>query len=78
MLTSERQQNLPAESFSKESACVRVLVGDDQHDILTALSLLLKLNGFAAETADSPERLLAAANELRPSPKPESEIIHDK
>ena len=62
MLTSERQQNLPAESFSKESACVRVLVGDDQHDILTALSLLLKLNGFAAETADSPERLLAAAN----------------
>lgn len=61
MLTSERQ-NPPAKDSAKESARARVLVGDDQHDILTALSLLLKLNGFTAETADSPERLWAAAN----------------
>lgn len=61
MLTSERS-NLLADNFTKDSARARVLVGDDQHDILSALSLLLKLNGFVAETADSPERLLAAAN----------------
>jgi Serine phosphatase RsbU, regulator of sigma subunit len=61
VLTSERQ-NLPAEAVPQELTRARVLVGDDQHDILTALSLLLKLNGFVAETADSPERLLAAAN----------------
>jgi len=61
VLTSERQTP-PAEASPKKSARARVLVGDDQHDILTALSLLLKLNGFAAEIADSPERLLATAS----------------
>jgi sigma-B regulation protein RsbU (phosphoserine phosphatase) len=39
----------------------RILVSDDQHDILMALSLLLKMNNFSAETADSPERALEAA-----------------
>jgi hypothetical protein len=46
VLTSERQTP-PAEASPKKSTRARVLVGDDQHDILTALSLLLKLNGFA-------------------------------
>jgi len=39
----------------------RVLVSDDQHDILTALTLLLKLNGFRPTTVDSPEQALETA-----------------
>jgi len=39
----------------------RILVVDDQLDILTALELLLKMNGFQAESVDSPLRALAAA-----------------
>src|SRR5271169_3982038 len=37
----------------------RILVVDDQLDILTALELLLKMNGFQAESVDSPPRALA-------------------
>ncbi len=36
----------------------RILVSDDQHDILTALTLLLKLNGFRTETVDSPSQAI--------------------
>ncbi len=43
----------------------RVLVSDDQPDILEALRLLLKGAGFAAETVDSPQALLRAV-EARP------------
>jgi sigma-B regulation protein RsbU (phosphoserine phosphatase) len=39
----------------------KVLVVDDQADILEALRLLLKGNGYAAETALSPEQALLAA-----------------
>jgi DNA-binding NtrC family response regulator len=38
----------------------RVLVGDDQADVLEALRLLLKTEGFAIETAASPAGLVAA------------------
>ena len=38
----------------------RVLVADDQPDVLEAVRLLLKLNGFAVETASSPAAVLAA------------------
>jgi DNA-binding NtrC family response regulator len=43
----------PAENNS------RVLVADDQPDVLEALRLLLKSEGFQVETANSPTRLLA-------------------
>jgi phosphoserine phosphatase RsbU/P len=39
----------------------RVLISDDQHDILTALSLLLKLSNFSTEIVDSPDRAMEAA-----------------
>ena len=38
----------------------RILVVDDQLDILTALELLLKMNGFVAESVDTPALALAA------------------
>ena len=38
----------------------RVLVADDQPDVLEAVRLLLKLNGFAVEAASSPAAVLAA------------------
>src|SRR5256714_15416841 len=38
----------------------RVLVADDQQDILEALKLLLKGEGFDVETAASPRAVLAA------------------
>ncbi len=40
---------------------LRVLVADDQQDVLEALRLLLKAEGFAIETASSPAGVLAAA-----------------
>jgi phosphoserine phosphatase RsbU/P len=41
----------------------RVLVSDDQHDILTALSILLKINNFRAHTVDSPADALEASRD---------------
>src|SRR4030042_1916915 len=38
----------------------RVLAADDQADVLEALRLLLKPEGFLLETADSPAAVLAA------------------
>ena len=37
----------------------RILVADDQPDVLEALRLLLKAEGFQLETADSPAAALA-------------------
>ena len=42
------------------STAPRVLVADDQKDILEALKLLLKTEGFEVETAASPRAVLAA------------------
>ena len=41
----------------------RVLVADDQPDVLEALRLLLKSEGYLVETAPSPKRILAALEE---------------
>src|ERR1700760_767197 len=47
-----------ANSRSARISSGRILISDDQHEILAALSLLLKLNRFEVETADSPEAAL--------------------
>jgi DNA-binding NtrC family response regulator len=39
---------------------LRILIADDQEDVLVALRLLLKGEGFQIETAPSPQRLLSA------------------
>ena len=49
---SERNLGRPAEP--------RVLIADDQADVLEALRLLLKAEGFHLETASSPAGVLAA------------------
>jgi DNA-binding NtrC family response regulator len=41
----------------------RVLVADDQPDVLEALRILLKSEGYVVETADSPKRILTALEE---------------
>ena len=41
----------------------RILVGDDQPDVLEALRLLLKAEGYHIDTASSPAGLLAAAGD---------------
>ncbi len=45
------------------AAVCRVLVADDQPDVLTALRLLLKSQGFQAVAANSPESVLRALDE---------------
>src|SRR5687768_6595777 len=52
--TSEHSRPLP------RSADPRVLIADDQSDVLEALRLLLKGEGFQLETASSPAGVLAA------------------
>ncbi|HEY2825592.1 MAG TPA: response regulator, partial [Gemmatimonadales bacterium] len=42
------------------AATPRILIADDQRDILEALRLLLKGEGFVTETATSPGGVLAA------------------
>jgi CheY-like chemotaxis protein len=41
----------------------RILIADDQPDVLTALRLLLKGEGYETETANSPAGLLKAIEE---------------
>lgn len=57
MMNSAPGQNLTAHNLPHRP---HVLVSDDQHDILTALSLLLKINNFRAHTVDSPTDALEA------------------
>jgi DNA-binding NtrC family response regulator len=45
---------------AQEAKRLRVLVADDQRDVLEALRMLLKTEGFAIETASSPAGVLAA------------------
>ena len=49
------------ESRSQESHKLRILVGDDQVDVLEALRLLLKGAGYDSVLVDSPQALLRAA-----------------
>jgi phosphoserine phosphatase RsbU/P len=44
-----------------ETSTLRILVGDDQPDVLEALRLLLKGAGYQSELVDSPQALLRAA-----------------
>jgi len=46
-------------------ALPRVLVADDQPDVLVALKLLLRLEGFAVETAASPQEAVRAVDTNR-------------
>lgn len=46
---------------SNETSALRILVGDDQPDVLEALRLLLKGEGYQSELVDSPQALLRAA-----------------
>jgi DNA-binding NtrC family response regulator len=48
---------------ASDSSPPRVLIADDQPDVLEALRLLLKAEGCRIETADSPSRALIAAGQ---------------
>ena len=62
MLSVSKQKTKAAsDSVSVRPQRRRILISDDQHDILTALSLLLKLSNFSAETVDSPSYAIEAA-----------------
>src|SRR5947199_8577252 len=45
-------------------AAPRILIADDQADVLEALRLLLKGEGYRTETVNSPAKVLATLNEL--------------
>jgi DNA-binding NtrC family response regulator len=45
---------------SSDAVAARILVADDQEDVLSALRLLLKSEGYRAETVNSPAKALAA------------------
>src|ERR1700759_5670296 len=47
--------------FGIENSGMKILVGDDQVDVLEAIRLLLKGAGHQSETAESPRAVLAAA-----------------
>jgi DNA-binding NtrC family response regulator len=46
-------------NFSRSSS-PKVLIADDQHDVIEALRLLLKGEGFHIETATSPEQIMSS------------------
>jgi sigma-B regulation protein RsbU (phosphoserine phosphatase) len=54
--------------IARDESAGRVLVADDQPDVLEAVRLLLKLNGFAVEAASSPAAVLAALQAAGPEP----------
>src|SRR5260370_17206160 len=47
-------------SRNRETMPPRILIADDQQDVLDALRLLLKGHGYCIETVNSPADLLAA------------------
>ncbi|PYQ92477.1 MAG: sigma-54-dependent Fis family transcriptional regulator, partial [Acidobacteria bacterium] len=49
-------------SVRSEPAVARVLIADDQPDVLEALRLLLKAEGFSIESAGSPAAILEAVD----------------
>src|SRR5689334_16810377 len=59
----EQRGDAPAhERHAARPAVPRVLIADDQSDVLEALRLLLKAEGFILETASSPAGVLAAVD----------------
>jgi sigma-B regulation protein RsbU (phosphoserine phosphatase) len=66
MADTRRNANVgPMPTPATESAgpAYRILVADDQPDVLTALRLLLKVQGFESVAASSPEGVLRALDE---------------
>jgi sigma-B regulation protein RsbU (phosphoserine phosphatase) len=63
MLPDANAFDVPAPHNGDEERAYRVLVADDQPDVLTALRLLLKSQGFQAVAANSPEAVLRALDE---------------
>ena len=49
--------------MSSTETAPRILIADDQPDVLESLRLLLKPEGFVVETAESPEGVLAAVRD---------------
>ena len=51
----------PAQELIEQEARVspRILIADDQPDVLEALRLLLKVHGYEIETASSPAGILS-------------------
>jgi phosphoserine phosphatase RsbU/P len=60
--------SLGVQPVGRNESAGRVLVADDQPDVLEAVRLLLKLNGFAVEAASSPAAVLAALAAARSEP----------
>jgi phosphoserine phosphatase RsbU/P len=57
-VASMNEPNIPAAPARRP----RILVSDDQPDILVALELLLKFNGYQIECVDSPQKALQTAD----------------
>ena len=54
-------------SLDRESMQPRILIADDQQDVLDALRLLLKGHGYNIEAVNSPADLLADLEEIAES-----------
>jgi CheY-like chemotaxis protein len=65
-----QQTGLPGDApdgpDSGDDLSQRVLVVDDNADVAASLALLLRLEGFAARSVDSPERAVQMAQEWKP------------
>src|SRR5688500_17720117 len=59
-LKSSRSETADAGRHPVRPTEPRILIADDQSDVLEALRLLLKAEGFQLETASSPAGVLAA------------------
>jgi PleD family two-component response regulator len=60
MLITDHLKDQPQGRHSARTGDPRVLIADDQGDVLEALRLLLKAEGFQLESASSPAGVLAA------------------
>src|SRR6185295_16630258 len=59
-LKDQRHDSSEHARYAPRASEPRVLIADDQSDVLEALRLLLKAEGFVLETASSPAGVLAA------------------
>jgi DNA-binding NtrC family response regulator len=59
-MVADRESFAPSTDSRARAAVARVLVADDQPDVLEALRLLLKGEGYHLETASSPAGIMAA------------------
>ncbi len=62
-------------SLNSEPMQPRILIADDQQDVLDALRLLLKGHGYRIETVNSPADLLAAVTRQEfDTPRPDAKV----